>query len=474
VDVLRASDVLQKLILSRVENLPEAPRQVIRAAAVIGPGFRISVLQAALGSAVDPVSLSTHLRSLVDASLLQSLEGGVDSRYAFQQGLVRTVLYNSLSFDRRHELHGRIADSLASSKPSRRQLGSRIAAFLDASDIRKEERQAALIAYHQEGAERFLQAAQTYLSAAQLARQRKDWIDADQYYQKALNVLKQCKPRPESQSALNLTMFNALVGSADIQMIRDGSPKEAFAVLETAQNIPDSDLSPEAATALGLRLAVLLPALGKPSDGLAMAKHTYANAPATLRPLASAVYAWLAYRHTGQIDSGLLETAQDAAASLPGLQPLLAELRADWQAASAGYLALDLPQAAALMHIYQGDVFLAAGDGQAADQHYLQAARLWRNNERDAAGLALAAFRHAAAAKLCGNNAAARRALNHTVRRLQDAPAPIRREGRIIVRQANKLVDAEIGQPWPSWRWDFLVDHLKLTLFYPQLQFLGL
>ena len=90
--------MLQKLILSRLESLPEGAREAARAAAVAGSEFRYGEVQALLQDSVDPVTLSAHLRLLVDAQLVSPVEAGVDARYAFQQELVRDVLYNSHAF----------------------------------------------------------------------------------------------------------------------------------------------------------------------------------------------------------------------------------------------------------------------------------------------------------------------------------------------------------------------------------------
>ena len=118
-EILQSSDMLQKLVLSGLEVLPEMQREAARVAAVIGSEFRVGELQALLGSEVDPVSLSSHLRGLAAAQIIHLSETGVDARYAFQQSLVRDILYNSLPFERRRDLHRRMADYLSAPQAAR-------------------------------------------------------------------------------------------------------------------------------------------------------------------------------------------------------------------------------------------------------------------------------------------------------------------------------------------------------------------
>jgi predicted ATPase len=101
--VLTESDILQKLVLSSLEGLTEVQRDIARAASVIGDEFRISQVQALMEAKLDPVTLSNNLSEAGADPRHQPAEAGVDARYAFQQSLVRDVLYNSLPFARRRE-----------------------------------------------------------------------------------------------------------------------------------------------------------------------------------------------------------------------------------------------------------------------------------------------------------------------------------------------------------------------------------
>jgi class 3 adenylate cyclase len=473
-EILRTSDVLQKIILSRVEILPEAPRQVVRTAAVIGMGFRISVLQAALANAVDPVSLSAHLRTLVDAGLLTALEAGVDARYVFQQELVRNVLYNSLSFERRRELHGRIADSLATPSAARRQLSNRIAAFLDAPDVRKEERHEALVAYHQERAEHFSLAAQTYLKTAEMARKRNDWKDARDYYEHALAALQQSTPSAEQLASDQNIRFHALLGNADMLIALDQKPSDAIVILEKADTNREHTKNSQGQAALYLRLALLLPMQNKTIEASALLDLIEANIAVDLRPLATTLRAWLAFRARGEINAQAVQTTLQTLSDPSEIRIVLDELSGNWPAARNGYLRLGMPQAAALVNIRQGDACLTNDEIPAASQWYLQAACLWRRHGRNHAGLALAAYRYAEAAYRVENMAAARRSLGYASYHLRHAPTSIQTEGRALIRKAHYLLDVHASQPWPAWHWYHLEDQLKIALLYPRLIGLGL
>jgi hypothetical protein len=100
---------LTGLIMSRIDRLETAPRQVIQVASVIGVNFRATVLERVypyddLGSGLQP-----RLQELVrvDMTIFEPPE-----QYAFKHNLTQEVAYGSLSFARRRELHVRVGEEL--------------------------------------------------------------------------------------------------------------------------------------------------------------------------------------------------------------------------------------------------------------------------------------------------------------------------------------------------------------------------
>ena len=97
---------LTALIASRLDALEEIDRRIVRDAAVLGQSFTVAALSAVTD--VSSSDLEPHLAGLVRRELLRremdarSPEAG---QYAFVQGLIREVAYNTLSKPDRKKLH---------------------------------------------------------------------------------------------------------------------------------------------------------------------------------------------------------------------------------------------------------------------------------------------------------------------------------------------------------------------------------
>jgi DNA-binding CsgD family transcriptional regulator/tetratricopeptide (TPR) repeat protein len=99
---------LAALLLARVEQLPDAAQQVLRAAAVGGRRVEDDIVQAASGLAGP--EYEDAIRDCVAQQLL--VPGGADG-YVFRHALIREALYTDLLPGERTRLHARFAELLA-------------------------------------------------------------------------------------------------------------------------------------------------------------------------------------------------------------------------------------------------------------------------------------------------------------------------------------------------------------------------
>jgi adenylate cyclase len=101
-------DSLSGLMLARVDRLDERSRSILRVAAVIGQRFPLGVLQS-----IHPTDqVIQHLTGL-DAQALTALERLHPERvHLFRHALMQEVIYQSLLYARRRDLHRRIGEYL--------------------------------------------------------------------------------------------------------------------------------------------------------------------------------------------------------------------------------------------------------------------------------------------------------------------------------------------------------------------------
>ncbi|MBC8496864.1 MAG: hypothetical protein H8D37_04310 [Chloroflexi bacterium] len=239
INALQTSDVLQNLVLSSLENLPETQRDIARIGSVIGEEFRVGELQSLLPSSVDSVTLYNDLRDLVDAHFISLIEAGIDPRYAFQQKLVRDTLYNCLPFARRRELHTRLAEYLVSPATQRSAIHAKVSAFLNASAVSNPVQDAKIVAYHYEAAEKWIHAARSLLRAADHLRKHEAYAEASEIYHRAISYLKNL---PSGGTDLDLLSLEQalLVGQGDSALLC-GDYSRAVSTYKAALAIPLGD-----------------------------------------------------------------------------------------------------------------------------------------------------------------------------------------------------------------------------------------
>jgi tetratricopeptide (TPR) repeat protein len=160
--------VLYEPLVARLYATPAA-LPVAATAAAAGQEVERSVLEAA--TSVPAEELDSTLRDLVDARILQPVEGRSD-RYRFRHELLREVAYELQPPSWRRKVHSRLCDILSRDEPG---------------DWR-------VLASHFERAERYHEAATAYQQTAELARRRGALAEARAHLTRAIDLV---MPLPE-------------------------------------------------------------------------------------------------------------------------------------------------------------------------------------------------------------------------------------------------------------------------------------
>lgn len=103
---------VKSLVMSSLDELEETEREVLRVAATIGPDFELDMLAHLLNLAEGgPTEIANYLRRLCLKDWLKTSPARPGT-YSFSQPAVQQVLYESLAFSRRRELHRKIGRCL--------------------------------------------------------------------------------------------------------------------------------------------------------------------------------------------------------------------------------------------------------------------------------------------------------------------------------------------------------------------------
>ncbi len=472
--VLQSSDFLQQLVMSSLESLPETQREVARAASVIGAEFSTGEVQALLPAAIDPVTLSNHLRELVRARVIALSEAGADARYTFQQTILREVLYNSLPFEQRRELHGKLADHLSLPQTRRRQVASRVAAALDADPSTTPAQDAEAIAGHYEQAERWLPAAQNLLRAADLARKQSDCLKAGGFYGRALADLGQLPPDEGQIPEASAARLQAAAGQGDMALAT-GETLGALTAFELAWSTLSDDVTPNQRLSLACKLALLLPTQRRAADAEKLLRGALSacNPPgdAILAATAYATLAWLLWRAAQPESAEWAERARtqlsdNSSPWATAITVMVTGFEGNWGAARTGYNALGVPPGAALASLRLGDQKLQQNDIPAAHKCYRQAAVVWKDSPAPENGLALALYRQAEVHWRVQESAEARARLDEAQAALPACAPLLHGDGYAAIQAAIKMIETEKPHTWPEWRWQAFDDAFHIALIF--------
>ncbi len=469
-NILQASDILQKLVLSSLESLPEAQREIARLASVVGVEFRRSDVESLLQDALDPISLTGYLRSLSQSRLIELNEAGIDPRYTFEQTIFRDILYASLPFKRRRELHALMAEHIKN-RSARRQLRDKIGAFLDASsDIKPQRSTAERLAHHYEMSEQWLEAAQQLNTAAGLIPPEQG--GREPLLSRSLAILERIPPQADLNPQIGLQKALAHTGLATLAL-QTGDLPAAAAACEAALSVaPLETLPPNLAARLTATLALAWPSQGKTAKASQqlttfLEKHAQNANAWQCRTL----QAWLAWR-AGENPADLAATAR---ASLPNTvndsqvraRALLDDLSAQWTAAIPLYQVLSLTDCVSLALIRLGDSHLQTGNFQSANEQYQQAKTIWKNAPT-APGLALCAYRHAELTWLANADThASLTLLEESLDQLAKSAPALQTGPRALVQNALARIKKGQSGPWEAWHWEPFEDLAYIELLLP-------
>ncbi len=467
---LQTSDFLRNLVFSNLENLPEKQREIVRVGSVIGDQFRVGELQSLLPSSYDSVTLYNDLRELVEARFLTLSEAGVDPQYAFQQKLVRDILYNSLPFARRRELHAQIAAYFAS--PSKRnQIHDKIASFLNADAVSNPAQNAKVLAHHYQAAGNWFAAAEQLQLAADHLREQDSYSQAADVYAQALSNLDKLTAEQTNVKPKVIALQQALLSSqGDMALMCADYPK-AMSRYKAALDLEVDLSTPDVLLDLKRRLALTLPMLGHADEAEKLLRDAYAQDNAAFDLAASATLAWLLWRAgnpdaTAWIDNTTEMLLPDPSPWEVGIEIMLNDFRGKWQLVIPLYKSIDRPVGAALASVRLGDQHLQEGNMKKGLAAYQKSAKIWDQLLGDQCGLALARYRLAEVYWQRDDRKAARSNLDAVDQYLVACPAGVREEGRALVVRAIEKIKSDDRNSWPNWHWQSYDDAFRIKLLF--------
>jgi DNA-binding NtrC family response regulator/tetratricopeptide (TPR) repeat protein len=100
---------VHEVLLARIERLPDAERELLQAASVIGRDFAPALLDAMTEG---DARVAARLAALVEAEFLYEAVGADEPVYAFKHALTHDVVYGSLAPAQRRQLHAAVARAL--------------------------------------------------------------------------------------------------------------------------------------------------------------------------------------------------------------------------------------------------------------------------------------------------------------------------------------------------------------------------
>ena len=103
-------DSVQRVITSRLDQLPPEQALTIKVASVIGTRFAIRPLTEIYPLSPDPQALAAQLEHLSRAGLVEPVEPSHEPTFQFGHKITQEVAYNLMPVAQLHQLHGRLAE----------------------------------------------------------------------------------------------------------------------------------------------------------------------------------------------------------------------------------------------------------------------------------------------------------------------------------------------------------------------------
>ncbi|MFI7546569.1 AAA family ATPase [Actinoplanes sp. NPDC049599] len=239
---------LRDLLLTRVDQLPDAAQRVLRVAAVGGTKFGHELLSRVAG--IDEADLESALRTVVAAQLIVF---DADGGYEFRHALVREAVHDDLLPGEHARLHARYAEAVEA-EPQLVAMG----------------RAPAEIAHHWYAAHDHPKALISARRAAEAASQRYAYAEQARLLERVLELWELV---PEAAELLGASHLD-LLEQTGLVAIEAGNHPRALKLTKAALADLDADAEPLRAARLLVRRSKLLYNAGT-SDGAAEAREAY-------------------------------------------------------------------------------------------------------------------------------------------------------------------------------------------------------
>jgi DNA-binding SARP family transcriptional activator len=178
-------DSIREAVLVRLDRLSPVARQVLEAGAVLGPIFEFQVVHRTTGrgelEALEGLDELLGRQVLLEQAVPEQALPGHPQHYRFQHELLRSAIYETLSYGRRQLLHRRAGEALEARLPRRRGLPSE----------RPDGELVARLAHHFTEAGETKKAIDYLLEAGDRARHLNAHEEAIDHYEQALAFLEQ-------------------------------------------------------------------------------------------------------------------------------------------------------------------------------------------------------------------------------------------------------------------------------------------
>jgi DNA-binding NtrC family response regulator/predicted ATPase len=211
---LAVPGTVHDVLVTRLDALTDADREVLDLAAVIGRDVGVWLLQEASGPGFESVRAS--LGRLEAADFLSATRFGAESEYTFKHALTHEVAYESVSEEARASLHARVAAAIQKLAPESR------------------ERRPEVLARHYTAAGRHGEAIDYWYRAGQLAIQRSAHGDAIVHLTQALTLLAE---KPEGPDRAEQEVMAQLAVATSLTATRGYAAPEVEGTLERIRTL---------------------------------------------------------------------------------------------------------------------------------------------------------------------------------------------------------------------------------------------
>jgi class 3 adenylate cyclase/tetratricopeptide (TPR) repeat protein len=169
--LLDIPDRVQSVIMARFDTITQVSKEIARIAAVIGSDFNFTVLHSFPELDFSSVTINTSLSELTHLGIISPEEDVLEPSFRFKHTLIREVIYDSLSFNRRRNLHHYYAN------------------YMEEANIEQLEPFYEALAYHY-GQSRDNPKTRTYsIKSAKKAQQVFAHEEAIEYYRRCLDTI---------------------------------------------------------------------------------------------------------------------------------------------------------------------------------------------------------------------------------------------------------------------------------------------